>query len=214
MTENVESLLGGSGEGSTGTYNPANPWDAMNAFLKNLLFDYPTNMMNMGADVLGNVYKGTVFELPTTAAGVIAEVVQGPPLSTFPDILPDLLGGGGGGNGVKSKNRFLPYLLGGMAAVVCAPIAYNAFFRPKKGKRAKDGDNVAQSLDLASSRATTLITAFAPVVALPVAYIAVDELENRKIISGALGDDVQLLMTAMASGSLLSGVAGIVKAVV
>ena len=110
---------------------------------------------------------------------------------------------GNGGNG--KPNRFLPYLLGGMLAVAAAPTLYRAATASSRGKRGARHGEIASSLESSSNRAVSLLGAFAPVVALPATYIAVDELENRGIISGPLGDDVQTLLGAMAGGQLLTG---------
>jgi len=107
-------------------------------------------------------------------------------------------GGDGNGGGTSSRNLFIPLLLGGMGAVAAAPMLLGG----RKGKKAAKQH---EQLEAASQRATAMITALAPVLALPIGYIAVDELENRRIISGKLGDRVQLLIGSLASGSLIGG---------
>ena len=113
------------------------------------------------------------------------------------------------GKGGQPSNLFLPLVLGGLASIAAAPLLYRAV----AGKRGKDNAEAVRMVDNASNRAVSLIGAFAPLVALPMTYIAVDELENRRIISGPLGDSVQVLISAMAGGQLVSGLATIAKAI-
>jgi hypothetical protein len=155
----------------------------------------------------------TANKVVMTQSGLIAGTLQTSLTETAADILSPFTSTVNGTtvNGVTpSKNRFLPLLLGGMALVAYAPVAYKAYASGSRGRRRKGVQDTVVALDAASSRATAMITAFAPIVAMPAAYIAVDELENREIISGPLGDDVQVLIAAMASGQLVSGLLGLV----
>ena len=148
--------------------------------------------------------------------GTTADVVQWlpSPLDITKALIPpdESTGNGGGGEDLK-KNLFLPLLLGGMALVAAAPTVYRVATSKAKGKQAAVADKVAKSLDDSSERATSLIRTFLPIIALPATYIAIDELENRKIISGGLGDATQTLIATMAAGDIVSGLSGIVKAV-
>jgi hypothetical protein len=97
--------------------------------------------------------------------------------------------------------------------VTCAPVAYKAFLRPRRGKRSKEASDIGESLDFASSRATTLLAALLPAAGLPIAYITVQALEKKNIITSGLGNAVQSLIAAGAVAPAIGGIGDLVKAV-
>ena len=107
------------------------------------------------------------------------------------------------------------YVLG---AALIAGLGAGAIYRlgaTKKGKRAsKFDEKIAASLDLMSANIAGVMRAAAPVMAFPAAYIGVQALEDHGMISGGFGNDVQALMATTASGSLIGGLLGIVKAAI
>ncbi len=125
----------------------------------------------------------------------------------FPD-LSNLFGGGGGGgdNGSKWASKWLLGLAALGIGVTAAPVAYKAFVGSRKGKRAQKAQDVGESLDFASTRATSLLTSIMPYAAFPIAYITVEALEEKGYIKGELGDTVQTLMAVAMSAGFVQGV--------
>ena len=94
-------------------------------------------------------------------------------------------------------------ILGG---ILLAPVVYRAANAPRKGKRGQRQEEIASALDSSSNRAVSLLAAIGPAIAFPAAYITVQGLENRGVISKGLGDDVQTLMATLAGGQAASGI--------
>jgi len=112
---------------------------------------------------------------------------------------------------IARAKRFLlaeAALLGGIVAAPAAYVAYTGYKKRKSAKKRKQEDKVLTELSHASTRATTLLSAFGPAFAIPATYITVQGLENAKYISKGLGDAVQTLLTMSAAAGLVGGVAG------
>ena len=102
-----------------------------------------------------------------------------------------------------------------LTVAAAAPVGYalyNARKRPKKRVKDLSQDGTYLALEGASNRATSLLAGLLPAFALPIAYIGVEELEQKHIITGALGDRVQTLMAAgvvaPAVGNIIGSVVG------
>ena len=94
-----------------------------------------------------------------------------------------------------------------------APALYIAYKGRKRGKKARTANEATYlALEGASNRATSLLAGLAPAFAVPIAYIGVQELENKGVITKSLGDAVQGLMTAgvvaPAIGNIIGSVIG------
>ena len=111
------------------------------------------------------------------------------------------------------EHKMKPIILTATAAVLggvaLAPFVYRAYSRPRRGKRSKDHDRMALAVDDASNRAVTLLAALLPAVGLPIAYLGIQELETRGVISKGLGDSVQGLIAAGAVAPAIGGIASI-----
>lgn len=129
----------------------------------------------------------------------------------------DLDGALGGGGDEKDRiavaDRWFTTLAVGGLGIASAPVLYKAFATPKKGKRRKDHDSMVESIDDASRRATTLLAALLPAIGLPIAYISVQALEEKKVIDKSLGDAVQTLIAAGAAAPAIGGVASLMAKV-
>lgn len=153
---------------------------------------------------------------PAYAISTGAAEVYAPILAPI-DPLKDALGVGDPGTVTEGEKAVAGLWLGGLAAtgitLAAAPTLYRAFTKPRKGKKAKDRDAMAQSLDDASMRATTLAAAMLPAAGLPIAYITVQALEAKGVLSKALGDAVQTLIAAGAVAPAIGGMGDLLKAV-
>ena len=98
-------------------------------------------------------------------------------------------------------------------AATAAPVVYIAYKGRKRGKKGKANEATYLALEGASNRATSLLAGLAPAFAVPIAYIGVQELENKGIITKDLGNAVQGLMTAgvvaPAIGNIIGSVVGL-----
>ena len=99
-------------------------------------------------------------------------------------------------------------------AATAAPVVYIAYKGRKRGKKARTANEATYlALEGASNRATSLLAGLAPAFAVPIAYIGVQELENKGIITKDLGNAVQGLMTAgvvaPAIGNIIGSVVGL-----
>ncbi len=116
------------------------------------------------------------------------------------------------------RSDFLVYEAAILGGIVAAPLIYRAAVGRKKGKKGKVNAEMAKDFDDASNRAVALLSVLGPAFAFPTAYITVQGLENRGIITKKLGNDVQMLLTAAAAGPAISGFSGalssLIKAVV
>ena len=116
--------------------------------------------------------------------------------------------------GTPTGGTFLLKTAIALGAISAAPAIYALYNqRRTKKHRVKDitEDGMFLALEGASNRATSLIAGILPAFALPIAYIGVEELEERAIISGPLGDDVQ---TLMAAGVIAPAVGNVIGSVV
>ena len=96
----------------------------------------------------------------------------------------------------------------GLAA---APVLYAYSKRKGKGKKARSdlGDDYTfLALEGASNRSVSLVAAVAPAFALPIAYLGIEDLEQRGIIGGEIGDRVQALIAAGAVAPAIGSVIG------
>ena len=112
---------------------------------------------------------------------------------------------------IARAKRFLAVeaaLLGGIVAAPAAYVAYTSSKKRKSAKKRKGEERVLSELSDASTRATSLLSAFGPAFAIPATYITVQGLENAKYISKGLGDAVQTMLTASAAAGLVGGIAG------
>lgn len=146
----------------------------------------------------------TELALPfTSLAGIISDIVFHPSQIVSGAIFNELTGngtGGNGGNGGDQKTKLLLYLLGGIVVIAAAPVIYRAVNPSSRGKRQVRQERIASSLDDASNRATSALGAISSaafnstVVGFPLAYIALQELEDRHIIRSGVGNTLQGLM--------------------
>ena len=96
----------------------------------------------------------------------------------------------------------------GLAA---APVIYALSKGRKRGKKGRMdlGDDYAfLALEGASNRSVSLLAAVAPAFALPIAYLGIEDLEQRGIIGGEIGDRVQALIAAGAVAPAIGSVIG------
>ena len=96
----------------------------------------------------------------------------------------------------------------GLAA---APVLYTLSKSRKRGKKARTdlGDDYTfLALEGASNRSVSLLAAVAPAFALPIAYLGIEDLEQRGIIGGEIGDRVQALIAAGAVAPAIGSVIG------
>lgn len=99
-------------------------------------------------------------------------------------------------------------VLGGMIA---APVIYRAYAGSKKGKRARMNEDMAIALDNASARSVALLASIGPAIGFPMAYMSVQCLEDRGVITKGLGNTVQSLMAVAAAGQAASAVGGLLQ---
>ena len=135
------------------------------------------------------------------------------PLGVFDVTIKDPVDDGSTPEDVASARKFLlaeAALLGGVVAAPAMYALYRAASKPAKGKKRAAADTMSLELSHASTRATTLLSAFGPAFAIPATYITVQGLENAKYITKGLGDAVQALLTASAAAGLVGGVAGVI----
>ena len=119
-----------------------------------------------------------------------------------------------GQNDTKAvKPGFLSICMALGIAATAAPVIYIAYKGRKRGKKGKANEATYLALEGASNRATSLLAGLAPAFAVPIAYIGVQELENKGIITKDLGNAVQGLMTAgvvaPAIGNIIGSVVGL-----
>ena len=148
----------------------------------------------------------------------IGKAVVGYPVTAPTPIILEEVGGALKGPADPSdEHKSKPVILGATAAVLggvaLAPFVYRAYSRPRRGKRAKQAQELALAVDDASNRAVTLLAALLPAVGLPIAYLGVQELEARGVISKGLGDSVQTLIAAGAVAPAIGGVASLAASV-
>ena len=113
----------------------------------------------------------------------------------------------------KTKPIFLlgtAAVLGGIAA---APLLYKAYTSRSRGKKAKRAAEIGQEVETASNRAVMLAASLMPAIGLPVAYLGIQELEARGVISKGLGDSVQTLIAAGAVAPAIGGITGLISKV-
>jgi len=100
----------------------------------------------------------------------------------------------------SSEMKVKPMFLGPTAVVLggvaLAPFIYKAYSSRLRGKRAKRASELGEAIESSANRATAVLAALIPAVGIPIAYIGVQELEARGVISKGLGDAVQGLMAA------------------
>ena len=149
-----------------------------------------------------------------------AEAITAPPVAGGPTVNPytgaiiSPTSVPGGSSDTPTGGHFLfraALVCLGVAAAPAIYAAYNAQKGPKKRSSDITSDGMFLALEGASNRATSLLAGILPAFAFPIAYIGIEELEEKRIISGALGDDVQALMTA---GVLAPAVGNVIGSVV
>ncbi len=117
----------------------------------------------------------------------------------------------------SSTGAIAPWIaLGAGTAAILGSGALYRLSRRKTKKKAllERQERTAEALDAFSANASKVLLSMGPIIALPFAYIAVQEAKNHRLITHGLGNDVQTLIGVSAGGSLLSGLGSIVKAVV
>ena len=119
-------------------------------------------------------------------------------------------------SGQGDSKAVIPGFLALCAAIgvtaTAAPAIYIALKGRKRGKKGKANEATYLALEGASNRVTSLLAGLAPAFAMPIAYIGVQELENKGIITKDLGNAVQSLMVAgvvaPAIGNVIGSVVG------
>ena len=109
------------------------------------------------------------------------------------------------------RKDFLLYEALVLGGIVGAPVIYRAAMGYRRGKKKKVNENMALALEGSSARATALLAALGPAIGFPMAYMTVQCLEARGVISKGLGDSMQTLMAAAATGQAASGVGGLIS---
>jgi len=152
------------------------------------------------------------FLWPFYQTSAITEAVTGTP------ILPPSITGkypvdeSGQGDTKAVVPGFLSICMALGIAATSAPVIYIAYKGRKRGKKGKANEATYLALEGASNRATSLLAGLAPAFAMPIAYIGVQELENKGVITKDLGDAVQGLMVAgvvaPAIGNVIGSVVG------
>ena len=100
-----------------------------------------------------------------------------------------------------------------LGSIVAAPALYAAYTARRKGKRKKRDDRILTELNDSSNRAVGLLASIGPAIGFPMAYMTVQCLETRGVISKGLGNTVQTLMAGAVVGQAASSITGLIGAV-
>jgi len=100
-----------------------------------------------------------------------------------------------------------------LGSIVAAPALYAAYTAPRKGKRKKRDDRILTELNDSSNRAVGLLASIGPAIGFPMAYMSIQGLEARGVISKGLGNTIQTLMAGAVVGQAASSITGLIGAV-
>jgi len=111
------------------------------------------------------------------------------------------------------RKDFLFWEAAVLGSIVAAPALYAAYTARRKGKRKKRDEKILVELNDASNRSVALLASIGPAIGFPIAYMTIQGLEARGVISKGLGNTVQTLMAGAVVGQAASSITGLIGAV-